>query len=144
MTAMTGWTAGAHLCLQGAGTLDSIASMSYEQFAIDAEIWAYLKRLAARSRVDAATLAVDVVASLPVDYLGVEHTMEHLAAEMAAVSLATPKPYDEWLAEGAPDVVTLAGKRLEALESAGGAQPLPDGIRRDLDRHVRERRRALG
>ncbi len=144
MTAMAGWAAGAHVCLQGAGTLDSIASMSYEQFAIDAEIWAYLKRLAARSRVDAATLAVDVVASLPVDYLGVEHTMEHLAAEMAAVSLATPKPYDEWLAEGAPDVVTLAGRRLEALESAGGVQPLPDGVRRDLDRHVRERRRALG
>lgn len=144
MTAMAGWAAGAHVCLQGAGTLDSINSMSYEQFAIDAEIWGYLRRLASRSRVDAAALAVDVVAALPVDYLGVEHTMEHLAAEMAAVSLATPKSYDEWLAEGAPDVVTLAGKRLEALESSAGVQPLPDGVRRELDRHVRERRRALG
>ncbi|MCX7029704.1 MAG: trimethylamine methyltransferase family protein [Spirochaetes bacterium] len=144
MTAMAAWAAGAHVCLQGAGTLDSINSMSYEQFAIDAEIWTYLKRLAARPGVDAGTLAVDVVASLPADYLGVEHTMEHLAAEMAAVSLATPKPYAEWLAEGAPDVVTLAGKRLEAMERGGAVQPLDDGVRRELDRHVRERRRALG
>jgi trimethylamine--corrinoid protein Co-methyltransferase len=144
MTAMAAWTAGSHVCLQGAGTLDSINSMSFEQFAIDAEIWNYVKRLAARPRVDAGTLAVDVIASLPVDYLGVEHTMEHLAAEMAAVSLATPKSYDEWLAEGAPDVVTLAGKRLESLESTGVVQPLDDELRRKLDRHVRERRRALG
>jgi trimethylamine--corrinoid protein Co-methyltransferase len=144
MTAMAGWTAGAHVCLQGAGTLDSINSMSYEQFAIDAELWAYLKRLAARPAVDAGTLAVDVIASLPVDYLGADHTMQHLAAEMATVSLATPKPYDEWLAEGAPDVVSLAGKCLEKLETAAGVQPLDDRIRRELDRHVRERRRALG
>ena len=91
---------------------------------------------------------MDVVAALPVDYLGVEHTMEHLASEMAAVSLATPKSYDEWLAEGAPDVVALAGPRLAALEHAGpgtsAVLPLDDGARRDLDRHVRERRRALG
>jgi len=139
MTAMAAWTAGAHVCLQGAGTLDSIASMSYEQFAIDAEIWTYLKRLAARPRVDAGTLAADVVASLPVDYLGVDHTLEHLAAEMAAVSLATPKSYDEWIAEGAPDVVALAGRHLEKLEHVGGVQPLDAGARRELDRHVRER-----
>jgi trimethylamine--corrinoid protein Co-methyltransferase len=135
MTALAAWAAGAHVCLQGAGTLDSINSMSYEQFVIDAEIWAYLKRLAARPGVDAGTLAVDVVATLPADYLGAEHTMEHLA---------TPKPYDEWLAEGAPDVVSLAVKRLGALESAGGVQPLDDGVRRELDRHLRDRRRALG
>jgi trimethylamine--corrinoid protein Co-methyltransferase len=144
LTAIAAWTAGAHVCLQGAGTLDSINSMSYEQFAIDAEIWTYLKRLAAWPRVDAGTLAADIVASLPVDYLGVEHTMEHLAAEMAAVSLATPKSYDEWLAEGAPDVVTLSGRHLEKLERAGGVQPLDDGVRLELDRYVRERRTALG
>ena len=143
MTAMAGWAAGAHVCLQGAGTLDSINSMSYEQFAIDTEIWAYLERLAARPSTDAGALAVDVIAALPVDYLGVEHTMEHLAAEMAAVSLATPKPYDEWLAEGAPDVVSLAGRRLEKLATAGSVQPLDDGIRADLERYVRDRRRAL-
>jgi trimethylamine--corrinoid protein Co-methyltransferase len=148
MTAMAGWAAGVHVCLQGAGTLDSINSMSYEQFAIDVEIWAYLQRLAARPSTDVGALAVDVVASLPVDYLGVEHTMEHLTAEMASVSLASPKSYDEWLADGAPDVVALAGKRVAAMERTGigaaGVQPLDERARRDLDRHVRERRRALG
>jgi len=143
MTALAGWTAGAHVCLQGAGTLDSINSMSYEQFAVDAEIWAYLGRLADRPRVDRDTLAADVVATLPADYLGADHTVEHLAAEMAAVSLATPKSYDEWLAEGAPDVVALAGGLLGKLERAGGVEPLAAGVQRDVDRYVRDRRRAL-
>jgi opine dehydrogenase len=62
----------------------------------------------------------------------------------AKLALATPKPYDEWLADGASDVVSLAGTRLEKLATAGNVRPLDDGIRADLDRYVRDRRRALG
>jgi hypothetical protein len=42
-------------------------------------------------------------------------------------SLATPKSCHEWLAAGAPDVVALAGKRLEAMERESGVRPLDDG-----------------
>jgi trimethylamine--corrinoid protein Co-methyltransferase len=144
MTAMAAWAAGAHLCLQGAGTLDSINSMSYEQFAVDVEIWGYLKRLASRPETSASTLAVDLVASLPPDYLGSEHTVEHLSREMAPAELATPKPYDEWLADGGPDVVELAAARLSQRELRTARPPLEDGRRRELERYVGSRRKALG
>jgi trimethylamine--corrinoid protein Co-methyltransferase len=143
MTALAAWSSGAHLCLQGAGTLDSINSMSYEQFLIDEEIWGYLRRLSQRPDVTRETLAVDLAASLPADFLGADHTVEHMAAEMAAVSLASPKPYDEWLSDGARDVVALASEKRARDTGKAGARPLDDGSRGELERFVRERRKAL-
>ena len=143
MTAMASWTSGVHLCMQAAGTLDCINSMSYEQFVIDTEIWTYLKRLATATVVDPSTLAVDVIATLPVDYLGSDHTIEYMGSEMAAVALASPKPYDEWIAAGGPDVVAAAAQRMPA---AGVASPMgmSEEIRARVADHVAHRRAALG
>jgi len=144
MTAMAAWTAGVHFCLQGAGTLDCINSMSFEQFMIDTEIWSYLKRLAVRTDTGAAALAMDVIASLPQDYLGSDHTIEHMAGEMAPAFLATPKPYDQWRADGSPDVVTLAAQRLAATGSGSEPVALTEAQRSALDSYVKERRKSLG
>lgn len=143
MTAFTAWAAGAHLCLQGAGTLDSINSMSYEQFVIDVEIWGYIRRLADRPRVDTETLALDLISSLPSEYLGAAHTVEHMRREMASPLLATAKPYEEWRAEGSPDAVELATPWIGRLSGAGSVQPLEEGARRELDRYVKSRRESL-
>jgi len=143
LTAMAAWTSGAHLCLQGAGTLDSINSMSFEQFAIDVEMWTSLRRLARRPEVDGESLAVDLVSSLPPDYLGSDHTVEHMAGELAVLSLSTPKPYDEWLAEGAPDVVTLASRQLAGGTGGAPPQPLDPACLREIRRCVEARRRDL-
>ena len=143
MTAMAAWTAGVHLCLQGAGTLDCINSMSFEQFVIDTEIWSYLKRVASRTDVGEESLAVDLIASLPQDYLASDHTLRHLAAEMAPAVLATPKPYEEWRAEGAPDVVSLAARRVAKADKDSDPVPMDDARRRTLDAWVKERRKAL-
>ena len=142
MTAMSAWTSGTHLCLQGAGTLDCINSMSYEQFVIDTEIWAYIKRLATRVDTGEASLAVDVVATLPQDYLGAEHTIDHMGDEMAVAALATPKSYDEWMATGGPDVASLAAERVHG--GSGACQPLAAPVLATLDAWVAERRKALG
>jgi trimethylamine--corrinoid protein Co-methyltransferase len=136
MTAMAAWSAGAHLCLQGAGTLDCINSMSYEQFVIDVEIWSYLRRLAELPAVDAQSLAVDLISSRPQDYLGSEHTMEHMR-EMAMPLLASAKPYDEWLADGAPDAVEAAVALVARMRDAGAVTPLDPGARREMDRYLK-------
>lgn len=140
MTAMAAWLSGAHLCLQGAGTLDSINSMSFEQFMVDVEIWGYLRRLAERPSVSTEALAIDVVASLPADYLGEEHTVANLAREMARAELASPEPYDDWIAGGSPDVLELAGRRLAHWERAIVPPPLDEPRQRELDRYVEARR----
>jgi trimethylamine---corrinoid protein Co-methyltransferase len=144
MTALAAWTAGAHLCLQGAGTLDSINSMSYEQFVIDLEIWGYIGRLAEQPRVDADGLALEEIAALPADYLGSGHTVDHMRREMLAPLLATPLPYDEWARAGSPGVIDLALPRVEELGQDQTVLPLPAETRKELDARVNARRKALG
>jgi trimethylamine--corrinoid protein Co-methyltransferase len=141
MTALSAWSGGAHLCLQGAGTLDSINSMSYSQFAIDVEVWGSIKRLAARPSVDREALAVELISSLPGDYLGSAHTLEHLRQEMYAPSLAPPASYDEWISGGAPSVVDMAAPRARELERRGTVSPLPREILKEMDDIINARRR---
>ena len=143
MTAMAAWSAGAHLCLQGAGTLDSIASMSFEQFALDVEIWGYVKRLASRPGTDPASLALDVVTSLPEDYLALEHTVDNLRHELHVPTLAPPWPYEEWVAAGAPDATVLAGRGRQGAVPSDEMPPMDESLRRELAGFVRRRREEL-
>jgi trimethylamine---corrinoid protein Co-methyltransferase len=142
MTALAAWSAGAHLCLQGAGTLDSINSMSYAQFVIDVEMWGYVKRLAVRPEPSDEALAEDLIASLPADYLGTDHTVAHLREELAAPFLATPKPYDQWLADGAHSVVDLALPYVASFGDAAAVTPLSPETRRELDAMLTAKRRT--
>ena len=116
MTALCGWQAGAHLCMQAAGILDFINAMSYEKFAIDLEIWGYIRRMATPTTTDADALALDVIASTPQDYLGEIHTLTHFRQETYAPTLAPPLTYEDWEAAGMPDVAEHAHALVQKTE----------------------------
>ncbi len=139
---------GAHLCLQGAGTLDCINSMSYEQFVIDVEMWGYITRLSRPPEVSPDGLAVDLVCSTPGDYLGSEHTVAHMREELFQPELAVTLPYEQWIAtrgpaEDGPDVAILASQHLQ--RPADSALPsIEPGLLAELERYAATRRAALG
>ena len=81
MTALTAQNAGVHFCLQAVGILDSINTMSYEQYVIDIEIWSYIKRLAEPVTVNDDTLALHVVDLTNENYIVHEHTIKHMRKE---------------------------------------------------------------
>jgi trimethylamine--corrinoid protein Co-methyltransferase len=139
MTAFSAWAAGAHVCLQAAGTLDAINSMSYEQFVIDTEIWGYIKRVAAPPVVSADTLATDVIASPGEGYLGHEHTIRHMRRELFSPSLIPVQSYEDWLASGGKDVVAQASARVEAVKRVP-LHPPDDPALADLESYVTARR----
>jgi trimethylamine--corrinoid protein Co-methyltransferase len=143
MTALSAWAGGAHICLQGAGTLDSINSMSYEQFVIDLEIWGYIARLADKPRVDSETMAADLIATLPDGYLESDHTVEHMRREIASPLLASAQSYDEWLSGGASSALDLAEANIGKILKARTVQPIEEGVRRELERYAALRRREL-
>ncbi len=118
MTALCGWQAGAHLCMQAAGILDFINAMSFEKFAIDLEIWGYIKRIATAPPADGDALALGVIAATPGDYLGEMHTLTHFRQEAYAPALAPPLTYEDWEATGMPDVVEHARALLDRSESS--------------------------
>ncbi len=136
MTALGAWTGGAGLCLQAAGILDCINSMSYEQFVIDAEIWAYIGRIARAPGFGAESLARELIASTPGDYMAIDHTVRHMREELLTPTLAPAVPYEDWMADGAREVASLAAERLARGDNVDVALPLSEDVMRELDRYV--------
>lgn len=108
MTALTAYHCGAHLCLQAAGILDSINTMSYEQFIIDLEIWAYIKRLSSPPVITGDTLGLDIIDFHTEHYLSHEHTIRHMRRELYTPRLADADTYEQWSSCGNSDVVAKA------------------------------------
>jgi len=143
MTALCGWNAGAHMCLQAVGTLDCINSMCYEQFVIDMEIWGYIKRLSARPPVSDDALAFDAIASEPREYLSHEHTVAHFRDELYIPDLAMADAYESWASSGGKDVTTLAQARLREMLRSSSPSPLDRDTGGELREYIRSRRKAL-
>jgi len=132
MTAFAAWSSGAHLCLQALGILDHINAMSYEKFALDLEVWAYLARIASPTAVTDEALAMEAIAELPADYLAADHTMSHFRRELLTPALCPALSYDAWQETGGPDTLKLARERVKAMLAEAAPPPLPDDVSRRL------------
>ncbi|MBN2291678.1 MAG: trimethylamine methyltransferase family protein, partial [Pirellulales bacterium] len=143
MTAMQAWQSGAHLVLQGMGILDSINSMSYEQFIIDAEIWGYIRRLARPIAVDDDNLATDLIRENDGNYLAHEHTVRHMRKSIHVPALVPAESYESWLESGGRDVVDYAVSRVKENLLQSHPPHLPDDVQRELDMYVETRRREI-
>jgi trimethylamine--corrinoid protein Co-methyltransferase len=143
MTALTAQNAGVHFCLQAAGILDSINTMSYEQYIIDIEIWSYIKRFAEPVAVNDDTLAMHVVELTNENYILHEHTLKHMRKEIHIPSLVDCDSYDAWWASNAKDIISKASKRASALLSTLKPPPLEQSVERELGKYILHRRQAL-
>ncbi len=143
MTAMSGWNAGASICLQGAGILDSINSMCYEQFIIDTEIWSYVKRLATPPVVNSETLAFDVIAARPAGYLGEDHTAKLFSRQLLPSSIPSPGSYEDWQASGGDDIVARASSKLDRVIESADQPELPEYVTKHLEQLLDSRRSEL-
>lgn len=143
MTALTAQNAGVHFCLQAAGILDSINTMSYEQYIIDIEIWSYIKRFAQPVAVNEDTLAMDVVDLTNEHYILHEHTIKHMRKEIHIPSLVDCESYDAWWASNAKDIISKASRHAEELLATLKPPPLEKNVERELDKYVTQRRKFL-
>ena len=143
MTAMSAWNAGANICLHAVGILDSINSMCYEQFIIDTEIWSYVKRLATPPIVNEETIAFDVIAARPAEYLSEDHTAKRFREELLPSSLDSAGSYEAWKASGAKDIVARASTKLGQIVDSIDPPELPGYVRRALEDLLDSRRKEL-
>lgn len=141
MTALTAYTAGAHLCLQAAGILDSINMMSYEQYMIDMEIWAYIKRMSKPIQIDEQTIGMDVIDFHADHYLAHEHTVRYMREELFVPSLVDPETYDQWFCSNGKDIVIKARQMADQILKNLQPPPLEEGIRKDLQSYMNQRKK---
>ena len=143
LTALSAWAAGAHLCLQGAGTLDNLQAMCPEQFLLDCEVWNYVKRLGTPPAVDAEHLALEAIPTARGSFLDHEHTLAHFREALYAPLLAPADSYEAWMEAGGEDVVGCARRRLAEIEQSLVPPSLDRVMQRELERYAAVRRRQL-
>ena len=143
MTAMAAYNAGAHFCLQAVGILDSINTMSYEQYVIDLEIWSYIGRFARPVIVDQETLALDVINGNSEGLLIHEHTLKHMRNELHVPALASAETYEDWWANSGPDVVSQASEKAKQMLKNLSRPAIDEDVDEQLRKYVERRRKIL-
>jgi trimethylamine--corrinoid protein Co-methyltransferase len=110
----------------GAGFLDFVLTVSFEQYVIDNEIIGMVKRMQKGFEVDRETLALEVIKSAGPggNFMGTEHTVRHMRDVFYRPLLSNRHSREQWIEAGAKDA------RLRAGEIAKGyiKQHIPQGL----------------
>jgi trimethylamine--corrinoid protein Co-methyltransferase len=109
--------AGADCIHLAAGMLDSGNSISYEQYVIDDEIIAMIRRVLAGIRVDKDTLGLDVIEKVGPggNYVMEDHTVEHMMKEFYYPELSVRSIFDIWEKEGRPSMMSRANNMVNNI-----------------------------
>ncbi len=129
--------AGADFIHHAAGMLESMSTISYEQYVIDNEILGMVKRMA--QGIDMSTLDASVEAIKRAgpggNFLMDELTLERMRSEIFQAAVSNRDSRREWEQAGRPDIVVEARRR--ALEII--AEATPPGLDAAVDAAIRRR-----
>jgi trimethylamine--corrinoid protein Co-methyltransferase len=129
---------GIHFVLHSAGILEGYMVASYEKFIIDDEICGMCKRIRRGETIDAARLALDVIAQVGPggEYLTQLHTFQNFREEFYQPLLEERGTFAHWEADGSQDMARRANAKWKALLEAYEAPPLDPSVGRALRTYV--------
>ena len=127
------------------GSLNANLSLSYEQAAIDYELYQMLNRMLAGMRVDDDTLGLDAIRRVGPsgEFLSDDHTRRHAHDEWWYPDLLCRDPHETWTSAGRPDVQARARQIVKESRKIDVPCVLPDDVAREIDRLVQAAERGL-
>jgi trimethylamine--corrinoid protein Co-methyltransferase len=129
--------AGASFVLHGAGELENTLAVSYEKILVDNEIIDMARRFAQGMRVNADTLAVDVIKQVGCgphgQFLQHDHTLDHFRSEQFIPRLFVRDDYSNWETTGKQAVERRAAEQVEQILATHQPDPLPDDAKKEID-----------
>lgn len=136
---MMGMLGGAHILVQGLGTLDALMTTSYEKFIIDEEIIRRVRRV--REGIDNSdqALSVDVIQEVGHNgtYLTHPNTFAHFR-DLWVPSISDWESYDDWVKEGEEDVAVKANRKFkEILQNAPDSMIDPE-LDKELQAYIND------
>ena len=145
LDAQAGIESAFHILAQGLAGLNLIHDVGYldggmvcsaEMLVMGNEVIGMAKHLIIGVRVDAETLARDVIEKVGPGghYLQEKHTVRHMRDEIWMPGLLTRQHREVWKAEGAKDLAQRVGERARALAENHQPTPLPDKTLAALER----------
>jgi trimethylamine:corrinoid methyltransferase-like protein len=125
--------------LADAGSVDFYKAASPIQIIIENDLAKILKRIQLGITVNDETLAwADVLDTGPGGhFVERDHTLRHCRDTVQPALFQTP-PMDRWMAEGSKDLHSRAVDRFHELRGRFEPQPLPEDMKKELDRIVKK------
>ena len=109
--------AGANHVSCGAGFLDAVMTVSFEQYVIDNEIIGMVKHMQRGFEVNPETLALDVIKRVGPggNFMAQQHTLRHMRETLFQPMLSDRQGWDRWTAEGSLDTRERARRLAKSL-----------------------------
>lgn len=128
---------GANYIHDAAGLMEFDLTASYEKLVMDNEIIGRCHRVLRGIEVTDETIALDVMLKVGPggDYLGEDHTVQHMRSEFAKSTVSDQDHREKWEANGAQDTFVRAHEIAETLL----AEHQPMGIDPQADKEIRQR-----
>jgi trimethylamine--corrinoid protein Co-methyltransferase len=133
---LTNALAGTNFIHLSVGMMEQMLLASYEQCVIDDEILGAAFRIVRGVKVNAETLALDVIREIGPGghFLGHEHTARNFRRELWFPRLANRDTHPGWMAAGGKDLRQRANERARQILASHHPKPLSPEQERELDR----------
>jgi trimethylamine--corrinoid protein Co-methyltransferase len=143
--ALVATLAGADVVHDGVyGILEAGITACYEQFVISHDICGAIKRMASGIKVDADTMAVEIIKAVGhqknflTELSAAKHTKRHLQAEHWQPLVVDRTTRAEWEQKGSKDIVKRAREKAKEILSTHKVQPLDKDVEAEMNMILRE------
>jgi trimethylamine--corrinoid protein Co-methyltransferase len=116
------------------GFLESVCTLSFEKFVIDDEVVEMVKRIQRGIDTDDEHCALDLISSVGSggNFLGEEHTVQHMRKDFFLPSVGEISNWDEWNKKERPTALERARAKAKDTIAAHSVPPLPDDVVRQI------------
>ena len=145
MSMMSAVQCGANYILHSAGFLDSLLSMSYEKFLLDADLCGALHSYLAGFEINDDTLGLDALreGGPGAHMFGCSHTLAHYQTAYWESGLSDDQSYENWLDQGAEDAMQRANRKWKQTLADYQLPPMEESVNEALVEFVGRRKAAM-
>lgn len=121
--------------LSGAGCIEGGITASYEQLAIDDEVFGMIFRAAKGIDFDEEKLATDIILKVAIessDFLQQKHTLKHFRSEYFVPSLANRSSRFQWEGKGSKNIVEVAREKVKRILAEHEPPSLDENVKKQL------------
>jgi trimethylamine--corrinoid protein Co-methyltransferase len=124
----------------GMAMVDSLNTMSFEQFILDEEIVGFAKRILNGIDVSAEKIAGDVIGAVGPggSFLGTRHSLKHFREELWMPQISDRTTWSQWHERGQEDAEARAREAARKLPASHRPSMLPSDVEKKIWSIVRE------
>jgi trimethylamine--corrinoid protein Co-methyltransferase len=124
----------------GMAMVDSLNTMSFEQFILDEEIVGFTRRILNGVDVTAEKIAADLINTVGPggSYLGTKHSLRHFREELWMPQIADRTTWSQWHGRGEKDAMARAREAAKKILASHQPSTLPEAVEKKIWSVVRE------